>query len=45
MVKIGCNPVPLVAKRLSEIKNAETVKVVETFVLSLRQKFLSSSNE
>ena len=37
-MKIVSNPVPLVVKRLSEIKNAETMKVVETFVLSLRQK-------
>ena len=38
MVRNDSNPVAQVAKRLSEIENAENLKEVETFVLSLRQK-------
>ena len=38
MVRNGSNPVAQVAKRWSESENAENLKEVETFVLSLRQK-------
>ena len=38
LVRNGSNPVSQVAKRLSEIENAEKLKKVETFFLSLRQK-------
>ena len=38
MVKNGSNPVAQVAKRLSKIEDAENLKEVETFVLSLRPK-------
>ena len=38
LVRNGINPVSQVAKRLSEIENAENLKKVETFFLSLRQK-------
>ena len=38
MVRNDSKPVAQVAKRLSEIENAENLKEVETFVLSFRQK-------
>ena len=38
MVKNGSNPIAQIAKRLSKIEDAENLKEVETFVLSLRRK-------
>ena len=47
MVRNSSNPVAQVAKRFSEIENAENLKEVETFVLLLRQKdrFFQLTNE